>query len=275
MAGWEVVVVFLFNLNSCQDESRNKALDQNPGCWTCSGIEQNHSSVPLGQLQMHHFSLGCFSTLGYQIMLPAQSLGEVRVMEMEILYGVSEIFAKSPRKPEITETPVDQKWFPVSQPDTARYELNGCGWSTATFVHWPPPRHCLSVPGHTCFLVVSPLLLSCPAMNWPALLTRVRDAWGHPVLHAASPLFWPSAPPKPATLRSTWEQTGCQAYCNKQSPPPERFIKIVIINSKCLWKWKWGIWQGAEGRRRHLEKDSALLNAIPQPAVGEQISAVG
>lgn len=74
-----------------------------------SGIEQNHSSVPLGQLQMHHFSLGCFSTLGYQIMSPAQSLGEVRVMEMETLYGVSETFAKSPRKPEITEIPVDQK----------------------------------------------------------------------------------------------------------------------------------------------------------------------
>lgn len=107
------------------------------------------------------------------------------------------------------------------------------------------------------------LLLSCPAMNWLALLTRVRDIWGHPVLHAASPLLWSSVPPKPTTLKSTWEQTGSQAHCNKQSPPSECFIKIVIINSKCLWKLKWGIWQGAEGRRRHLGKDSALLNTIP------------
>lgn len=128
----------------------------------------------LEQLQMHHFSLGRFSTLGYQIMSPAQSLGEVRVMEMEIFCGVSEIFSKSPRKPEITETPVDPKWLPVSQPDTAKHKLNGCGWSTAIFVHQPRPCHCLSVPGHTCFHAVSLLFLSCRATDWAALFTRVR-----------------------------------------------------------------------------------------------------
>lgn len=84
---------------------------------------------------MHNFSLEHFSTLGYQILSPAQSLGEIRVMEVEIFYGVSETFAKSPRKPEITETPVGQKRFSASQPDTAKHKLNGCGWSTATFVH--------------------------------------------------------------------------------------------------------------------------------------------
>lgn len=137
---------------------------------------------------------------------------------------------------------------PTPLPVSARTHLLPCGF--------PPP------PLLSCYELASPpdqgqgcLRSPCAPRCLTSLLTQCSTKTSHSEEHMGT--------------------NRLPAYCNKQSPPPERFIKIVIINSKCLWKWKWGIWQGAEGRRRHLEKDSALLNAIPQPAVGEQISAVG
>lgn len=79
-----------------------------------------YPSVLPGQIQMHCFSLGCFSTLQYQTMSVAQSLGEVGVLEMWTFFGVSEAYAKSPTEVHVTETPMDQQLLSVSQQGMAK-----------------------------------------------------------------------------------------------------------------------------------------------------------
>lgn len=116
-----------------------------------------------------------------------------------------------------------------------------------------------------------PPLLSCYELETP--LTRVRDAWGHPVLHAASPLLWPNASPKPATLRTTGERTGCQGHCNKQSLPSEYFIKTASAYGNENEIYDKELKAGGDIWVRRVPS-STPFQAL-QPAVGRQISAAG
>jgi len=70
------------------------------------------------------FSLGCFSTLQYQLVSAAQSLGVVRVTEMKKFFAVSEARANSPAEAQIIETQMDQQLPSVSHQDMAKHKLN-------------------------------------------------------------------------------------------------------------------------------------------------------
>lgn len=164
-AGQEVVVVFLFNLNSCQGESRQQG--SRPKYWLLNMLWYRGES-PLSASRTNTNALlqiGVFLHHAVPNHISSTKPGRGQGYRMETFFEVSKACVKSPTEAQRTEIPMGQWLLSVSQQDMVKHKLNDV-WLQRSHLCALTTLMPLLVSAGTYLFLAAPVLSSSDIVPW-------------------------------------------------------------------------------------------------------------